>query len=307
MRVTVIGAGAMGCLIGARLREAGDEVTLVSRNPVVRQAVAAQGVVLAEGGVRQSIALPIRAEPGGPSAELVLIMVKADDTPSAAKAARAAVGADTAVLTLQNGLGNVEAILAELPGCRLLAGSTTVGANSHGPGQVEAAGRGATALAPCSAKDLTLAEEIASHLDGAGLNCHAEPDPWPLIWNKVAVNAVINPMAALLGLTNGQLLELGGVEELAGSVLAEVQAVAKSQGVAVATDWHAVRGVLEVTRANRCSMLQDLLAGRPTEIRALNGRVAALGQAAQVAAPVNATLAGLVALAERRRGISAYP
>lgn len=307
MRVTVLGAGAMGCLIGARLREAGDEVTLVSRNPAVREAVAARGVLLAEGGARRSIALPIQADSGGPPAELLLIMVKADDTPSAAKAARAGVGADTAVLTLQNGLGNVEAIRAELPGCRLLAGSTTVGANSQGPGQVEAAGRGSTDVAPCSAQDLTLAEEIASHLDRAGLNCHAEADPWPLIWNKVAVNAVINPIAALLGLTNGQLLELDGVEELAGSVLAEVQAVAKSQGVAVATDWQAVRGVLEVTRANRCSMLQDLLARRPTEIRALNGRVAALAQTAGVGAPVNATLAGLVALAERRGGISAHP
>lgn len=307
MRVTVIGAGAMGCLIGARLGQAGHQVHLVSRNREVRLAVAGRGVILIEDGRRKVLMVPIGEAPLPEAADLVVIMVKATDTRSAAQTARAAVGPDTAVLTLQNGLGNVEAIQAELPGCRLLAGTTTQGANSLGPGEVQAAGHGSSRLAPLAENDMTLAQQVADSLDGAGFSCRADRDPWPLLWNKLAVNAVINPLAALLDLTNGELLALSGVETLAQTVLAEVRSVARSQRVAVTTDWSAVRAVLEATRANRCSMLQDLAASRRTEIQALNGAVVRLGEAGRIATPVNATLTQMVRLAESRHRISANP
>lgn len=305
MRVTVIGAGAMGSLIGGRLFQAGHEVALVSRNRATQEAAARRGLVLIEGESQTVLPLTVGADANQGWADLVLIMVKADDTAEACHTASPAIGPDTAVLTLQNGLGNVEAILAAFPSCHLLAGTTTQGAHTALAGEVVVAGGGHTALAALRPGDRQLAGQIADLLDQAGLATRSVDDPWPLIWNKLAINAVINPLAALLSCTNGELLDLEGTEELATSVLAEVAAVAATQGVSVATDWTAVRAVLEATRANQCSMLQDLRRGHRTEVRSLNGAVARYGEAADISCPVNITLTRMIVLAENARGISA--
>ncbi len=303
MRVTVIGAGAMGGLIGGRLFQAGHEVTLVSRNRATGEAIAGRGLILTEGADQAVLPLAVRSEAGPGAADLVVIMVKADDTAAACRTAVPAVGPDTAVLTLQNGLGNVEAILATLPGCHLLAGTTTQGSRTASAGEVVVAGRGLTELAALQPADADLAVQTAALLDGAGLAARAVSDPWPLIWNKLAINAVINPVAALLGCTNGQLLELAGTEALAHQVLAEVASVAATRGASLATDWPAIQAVLAGTRANQCSMLQDLRRGRRTEIRALNGAVARYGEAAGIWCPVNSTLSSMIVLAEQAMGI----
>lgn len=307
MRVTVIGAGAMGCLIAGRLSRAGHETTLVSRNRATQLAIAESGLVLVEGDQRAALPINVVAEAGPVPADLVVIMVKADDTEGACVTARPAVGSETAVLTLQNGLGNVETISAAFPSCHLLAGTTTQGAFTAGPGQVVVGGSGLSSLAAIRPSDRNLARQVADLFERAGLAARALDDVWPLIWTKLALNSVINPMAALLGVANGALLRLTETKSLAEGVLAEVGAVAASRGVSVAVDWPAVQAVLESTRENRCSMLQDLAAGHRTEIRALNGAVARYGEEAAIPCPVNATLAGMIVLAEQARGIFAKP
>lgn len=293
MKILVYGAGALGSVLGATLARAHD-VTLLARRDHA-EAVNRAGL-LVEGkapGVARVRAVTDLAS--APNVDLVLLTVKAYDTAAAARALRAFVGPSTRVLTLQNGLGNLEVLRASFPAAQVLAGAITVGATMLEPGRVRHAGFGYCKIGSASGnrKD---AEEVARALAADGLPIEAVDDPESEIWAKVVVNAGINPVTAITGLPNGALLEHAWLTELMTSACEEAIEVAKAEGVALPDDdlLYRARKVAEMTAANKSSMLQDVERGKRTEIDAISGEIVRRGRARGVDVPVSATLAALV-------------
>ncbi len=224
-------------------------------------------------------------------AQLALVLVKAWQTERVAEQLLACLAPQGLALNLQNGLGNHETLAAQLGEERVAFGVTTTGANLLGPGQVRAGGEGLISLGAHP----RLAP-LAAALKGAGFRVQEVENVESLAWSKLVINAAINPLTAVLGVRNGELLTRPSARQLLGELAREVAAVAAAQGIELTSDdpVAAAEGVAERTAANRNSMLQDVERGAPTEIEAICGEVLRAGEAAGVPTPLNAAMLKLV-------------
>ena len=303
MKITVAGAGAMGCRFGSALFEAGHEVLLLDGWREHVAAINAAGLTVSseEGSrvVRVPAALfPAAREP----ADLVIMFAKATQTASVAAAAAGAIGPATLVLTLQNGLGNIEALRSYVPEDRLLAGTTTLGTELLGPGHIRALGSGETVLGALGPGSSDHAERTRLTLAAAGLPTRVAADALGVIWAKVAFNCVMNSLCAIASIPVSALGLYGGFDTVASGILGEVAAVAAAEGVTVDTE-----AALRLMKAqfdpaasgsHLASTLQDLMNGRPTEIAHLNGAIASRAAAHGIEAPLNTLITQLVQLLE---------
>lgn len=298
MKIAIIGPGALGCLLGAMLFEAGEDVRLVDYRPDRVELLRRQGLRLRTpaGGDRQ-VAVPIGLPDEAGPADLTIVAVKAYRTKAAALALRLLMAAGGLALTLQNGLGNLEILAAAVGPARLLAGVALLGVTREAEGQIILAGRGPVIIGIPKGSQVSAAERsrVAAALRRAGLDCREELQIELALWEKLLVNVGINPLTALLRVPNGALPELPEAWSLAVAAAREALAVARAAGLELNLDpEERLRQVCTATAANRSSMLQDVLAGRETEIEALNGQVSARGAALGVATPVNELLTRLL-------------
>jgi len=297
MRIVVMGAGSMGCLLGGYLARAEHEVFLVDPDTERTEAIENGGINVE--GVGGDFEVAASAGPiysGDVSPELVLVCVKAYDTAEAASDIAGFLGDDSVVLTLQNGVGNIERLAYTLPRKQLLAGTTSLGANLLGPGRVHHAGEGNTHIGDVYGERSDRAEAIASLFTAARLPAVAADDIHQLVWSKLAVNVGINALTALLRVRNGQILAAEGARKILEPAVSECIAVAEESGVSLDTEavMARVKDVARRTASNRSSMLMDMLGGRRTEIDSINGAVVHRGRELGVAVPVNETLTHLV-------------
>jgi len=297
MRIAVVGPGAMGTLFGGLLARAGHEVWMLGRRPEMAAALARGGIRvegLADFAVRVAGATVLPE--ALPPADLALVTVKAYDTAGAAETVAALAGPPSLVLTLQNGAGNVEALAARLGAERILAGTTAMGATYLGPGRVRLAGAGETVIGypegPPDAAAIRLAETFTS----AGIPTATSARIREAIWRKLIVNCAINAPAALARVPNGALPEAPGLWAVAMAAAREAAVVGEALGYDTppAVAEALVREVCRATAPNLNSMLQDVLAGRPTEVGAINGYVAEQAATQGLSAPANGLLADLV-------------
>lgn len=272
MRIAVFGAGALGSLLGGRLGGTHD-VLLVGRDPHMAT-VAEQGLVLE--GVTEATVHPRTATkaPEDPH-DLVVVTVKAFDTARAAREMVPLLGEGTQVLTLQNGLGNLPALVEQIAPERLIGGTTSHGATYVEPGRVRHAGVGDTTIGAWRADPAT-AEPVAEAFRSAGIEVEVTDRIDAAIWRKVLVNAAINPVTALACVENGALLDDPGLDACLRQLAEEGAAVARAVGLEI-TDEEAVAAaerVADQTAGNRSSMLQDVEAGDRTEVEQINGAIA---------------------------------
>jgi 2-dehydropantoate 2-reductase len=285
MRVHVLGTGAMACLFGARLSRVA-EVTLVGTWKEGIAAIEKNGILLQTAvGVETCAVRAVAAGTPIDSADLVLVLVKSWQTERAAREIPALLAPGGLALTLQNGLGNLEKL-----GPQAHLGVTSAGATLLGPGRVRPGGDGPTYVAA--------PESVANLFRAAGFEAHAV-DPgraMSLAWGKLAVNAGINAVTAILNVPNGELLARPDAQSLMERAAEEAAAVARAKGIALPFEDAAseVRKVAYATASNFSSMLQDILRGAPTEIDAINGAVVREGSLTGVPTPVNETLLRLV-------------
>ncbi len=288
-RVLVAGTGAMACLFGARLARSGRaRVTLAGTWEDGLRALRADGIRLEEADERDEVVrVGVRHlhEPGEP-ADHVLVLVKSHQTAAVAPAVARALGPDGLAVTLQNGLGNRESLEAAVGRGRVGSGVVAVGATLLAPGCVRAT-PGSVALGSGAPR----IEELQALLAAAGFVVAVEKDLDRLVWRKLAVNCAINPLSALAGRLNGELLESAESRETLVKAATEVAAVAAAKGIELGADAGAlVLAVARETGANRSSMLQDLDRGARTEIDAMNGAVVREARALGVPVPVNEAL-----------------
>lgn len=294
MRVAVFGAGAMGSWIGALLTKAGHDVTLVAR-PDHAAIVNAQGLRVSgktEAHVRPK-AVTTAAEAAVP--DFLILSVKAHTTARALLDARPLLGQRTLVLSLQNGLGNLERIAEAADERRTFAAVTTHGVTHVEPGHVRHTGVGYFRVGS-PYNEHARARELAQLFRDAGLDAESNDRILGEVWAKVVINASINPLTAITGLPNGALLEIASLRELMQRVVEECIDVARAEGAPLPDEDLLLRArrVAELTAANKSSMLQDIERGRPTEIDAICGEIVERGLRHGVDTPVNMTLRALV-------------
>jgi 2-dehydropantoate 2-reductase len=306
-KIGIVGPGALGCLYAGLLALAGHDVRLLGRRAEQAEAINRDGIVVErDGEVRRA---PVRAgtDPAalGP-VDLAIVLVKATDTAEAAQSLPVLLAPDAPALSLQNGLGNIEALTEVLGAERVLGGASSQGATTLGVGQIRHAGFGPTSLAEATGAEARgaeatggfseRAEQIAAMLDAAGLNARAYADSRPLIWGKLIANAAINPLGALLNCPNGQTVERPSAKRLFVELAQEAGAVAAALRVELPFKDPAAHAesIARLTFHNRNSMLQDIENGRRTEIDAINGAIARLGFEHGVQTPTNRRIALLI-------------
>ena len=301
MHVAVIGIGAMGCLFGARLSQVA-RVTLVGHWPAQLTALRERGLqLILPDGRSQTIHLACTNDPQTAApADLALILVKSHQTQQAAETAAQLLAPKGVALTLQNGLGNLETLTAVLGQNHANLGITSEGAALLEPGVVRHAGTGHTYVAD-SAETAVPPQEIVALFQAAGFSTSLSANAHGLVWGKLAINAGINPLTAVLQVPNGFLAENELARRLMQQAAAEVAQVAAAQNIQLPFANAAAQAltVAQATAANHSSMRQDLANGRPTEIGAICGAVVDFGRRLGVATPVNAVLQTAVQQAEQ--------
>ncbi|KWZ36627.1 ketopantoate reductase family protein [Burkholderia anthina] len=312
MKIAILGAGAMGSLFGGRLAESGEAVTLIDVNDAHLEAIRRDGLRIDDDRGERRIRTLHAMRPEAANADaaaapdtpfdLLIVFTKSLHTRAALDGVRALLTPDTFVLTLQNGLGNVETVNAFVPIERILVGVTTWPADAAGPAHVRSHGAGAIRMMTADGAVRPFAAAVADALSRAGLACTLDADVWAAIWEKVAFNAALNTMCAATGCTVDQLGHHHDGPRLALAIAAETAAVARAKGIAVdgARIARNVEHAIRDHRGHRPSMLQDVLAGRRTEIDAISGKVVAAARETGVAVPHAETLLALVRLIDAR-------
>jgi len=304
MKTVIIGAGAMGSLFGGLLSRSGEEVWLVDIWKDHIDTLRSRGLSLEEKGETHTVRVNATTDFTSPGkADLVLIFVKAYHTEKAASDALALEKEDTVFLTLQNGLGNEEAICRKVDRKKVILGVTSHGATLLGPGHIRHAGWGKTYLGELDGKVTDRVAQITQRFQNARIETEVSPHIHDLVWEKLLVNVGLNALAALTGLKNGQVLDYPETLRLLEALVSEAVAVARKKGVRVKDNpVDRVKAVLEATRENRCSMGQDFDYKRRTEIDAINGAVVGEAGRLGISVPYNLMITDLVKVIQKRFG-----
>jgi 2-dehydropantoate 2-reductase len=300
MKIAVLGAGAMGSVFGARLAMGGAEVTLLDVNDAHLAAIKENGLSVDLDGVQHSVSLlAMRPEQFAGSVDVVLLFTKIFHTEAALSAVSDALG-NAYVLSLQNGIGNAERIATRVVPEKILLGMTMTPAEFVNPGQVASHGPAETAFYALDGQKRPILEDLVHAMEQGGVAAKADPNIQAAIWEKAAFNCAMNALAALTGATPGAIGHAENGRALASRVAAEAIAVAEATGVAA--DMAKVEALLSHAydhhQLHEPSMLQDIKAGRRTEVDALNGAVASKGAEKGLDVSTNAVLTDLIKLAE---------
>ena len=298
MRIGIAGAGAIGLTFAAALAGVHD-VVLLARRGIVAETILRDGIAVDAGGEVRHVAVRATADAASfADRDAVIVAVKTYATAAALAPLRGVLERHALIATVQNGIDNAAVVREALPDARVIAGSTTQGAVLLGDGRVRAVNRGTTTFA----RDDTstpASDDLAAAFAAAGLDACVGDDVDLLLWRKLVIVAAINPLGALTGSTNGAVVTDADLVALARALAAEAAAVARAEGVDPGDPWAALEAAARATAANRNSMLQDLDAGRPTEIDAISGAIVRRARAREIAVPFTETVLRLVRARER--------
>jgi 2-dehydropantoate 2-reductase len=302
VRICVVGCGAVGSLFAANLTQLDDvEVWAYDLAQEHVEAINRDGLRLS--GVGDVVGRPHATSDANelPACDFGIVATKAMHT-SSAIAATADAFREGCVATVQNGLGNEEAIAEHAE--RVIRGTTFPAGKLLEPGHVQWDVKGDTTFGPFEARPAPAVEieRLADACTRAGMPANAVADARGPQWRKVIFNAATNPIGALTGLTHGRVCEDPALRRLVSGLVDEGKAVAAAQGIELDADPeelidHAAKP--EVAYDHKASMLQDVEAQRTTEIDYLNGGIVRFGEEHGVGTPLNAAIWALVKGVER--------
>ncbi len=302
MRVAIIGPGAMGNLFAYLLsRNHSAEILLLDNNPDRTERIARDGLfvegVSGEHHVRPAISLD--AGTAGP-VDLAILCVKGPDTYEACRGTASLFRPDTPLLTLQNGMGNLEEIERALGPGRALGGTTSMGATVLDLNRIRHAGWGETTVGEADGSRSARLNAVLDLFQGAGLEISHTDNLQGLLWSKLVINVGINALTALTRLHNGELVRHTGTRRVMEQAVEEAVRVSRALGVRLLYDRPVdkVASVCEATAGNVASMLQDVLKENRTEVHQINGAVVRLGKEMEIPTPVNEVLLDLVSTLE---------
>ena len=306
-QVAVVGAGAVGCYYGGMLARAGAPVTLIGR-PAHAEAIARDGLLLETLRFTERVRLAASTEiAAARGAELVLFCVKSNDTEAAARELAPILAGDAVLLSLQNGVDNLERLRQHVHG-PAFAAAVYVAAAMAGPGHVRHTGRGDLVIGALPPDDPLAARpalgQVAGWLRRAGIPCAVSDNVEGELWAKLLINCAYNAISAL---GRARYRRIGASPAALGvmqEAVREVIAVAQAAGVRLPEGdlVEQARRISASMAGATSSTAQDIARGKRTEIDHLNGYVVRRGEALGVATPVNRTLHALVRLLEEAEG-----
>jgi 2-dehydropantoate 2-reductase len=285
----------MGCLFSARLKTAGFDVTLLDYNRERTEHLNRQGICVEGVSGEYTAMVPSMVYEIGDGFDFVLLCVKSNKTRIAAEFLKTRLSDETFIVTLQNGIGNLE-ILQEIFGKhRILGGVTAEGATSLGWGRIRHAGVGATVIGPKGTIGGP-ADKLVSALNKAGFRAETTDNVAGLLWGKLIINAGINALTAVTGLKNGKLPQVTGTNLIMEELVREAEAVAAAKKIKLPYDdpLARVREVCRNTSENISSMLQDVLNKKETEIDFINGAIVMEGEMLGIPTSVNRMITYIV-------------
>ncbi|MGO3741216.1 ketopantoate reductase family protein [Kerstersia sp.] len=300
MKICVLGAGALGSVIGGALARAGEEVWLLSRSAAHVEAVRREGLRMHEGARCDTVAgihaTSLAAEVG--VVDVLIVLVKSFDTVAALQAAACVVGPETVVMSLQNGLGHEE-VLARLVGReKVIAGKTYVGGVMLAPGEVQAGIAGKeTLIGELDGSSSGRVTALAGAFNRAGLATTASRNIMAVIWDKLLINVATGAVSGITRLPYGQLYAVPEIEAIAIEAVSEAMDVARAQGLRLSIENARQAWLMAAEGLGaefKTSMLQSLEKHSRTEIDYVNGAVVRLGQALGLDTPVNRTLVACI-------------
>ena len=291
MNIVIVGAGAIGSLFGGFLSKR-NNVLLIGRTPHV-QAIKKNGLkitgktklnikISAEDSIKKTKFFP----------ELLILTVKSFDTENAIKEAKPLISKDTLVLSLQNGLDNIDKIKKYVDTQKVIAGVTTHGALFSKPGYIKHTGRGSTILGELNGDKTSRIDKIVKIFNQAGIETVASKNIIKEIWIKAIINSSINPLSAIFHCKNGYLLKNPILEKTLEKICEESTGIANAEGVDVSYERSIkkTKEVIEATSENYSSMFQSIKKDGKTEIGSINGRLVEVGKKNDVGAPLNEAL-----------------
>ena len=307
-RIAVVGAGAVGCYFGGMLARAGAPVTLIGRAPRI-EAINRDGLFIDSIHFKESVSVSASTELAAVrDTDLVLFSVKTVDTESVAKLLAPYLAPDTLVVSLQNGVDNVERI-DFAAGIQAIPAVVYIAVEMVGPGRVKHSGRGDLIIGdPSPNHDASKSDlaKIATTFTRAGVPCRISENITAELWEKLIMNCAYNALSALSRAKYGRIARDPGTIEVMKRVINEAVAVGCAAGVTLSAD-KVFAAVLklgsEAMPEAISSTAQDIARGKPTEIDSLNGFLVRRGAETGVPTPVNQTLYSLVKLLEQASSV----
>ncbi len=303
MKIYMIGAGAMGGVYGGLLTRAGYDVTLIDIRKDHIEKIRNDGLTVE--GVRGTHVIRISSSTeasGLPPGDLAIIFTDANSTAEAARTAKGLLKPDGFALTLQNGIGNVEALVAELGNERVIAGVSMNSAAAPALGRSAYTHNGMTSIGELDGKDTARIRQVADMLNKAEIPTEIVPDPMAHVRGKFVHNCAVNALAAISGLRSGEMWRTPEMNALQEKVIDEILAVVKAKGWTL-PEKDPRKKIRDHTRVrfNKPSMLQHVEKGQRTEIDALNGAIVREAKALGIPVPYNEAIVAFIKGLEKSR------
>jgi 2-dehydropantoate 2-reductase len=307
--VAIMGAGAMGGIVGAALMDGGAEVSFVDTSQAVLAAVRQDGLRIKRGENERVVSVAATDDPSSiGEVDAVLFFVKCYHTAAAAELAGPLVGPATTIVSLQNGWGNGDVLQEAFPAQPLVVGITYHSGTVQAPGQIHHTNLtdAPVYLGPYLGDDLSAAERFAACLRAGGLSPTVTPEIRTEIWKKLVLNSATLPTSALTRHTAGALGSDPDTRGLVTALATETVATAQAAGYDIDIDERlsSIFSILEGAGHGKASMLQDIEAGRRTEIGVVNAAVVKAAAEHGVEAPLNQAMVALVRGYERATAIA---
>lgn len=296
MKVTIVGTGAIGSIFGTVLQNAGQEVTFIEIKKDYIKQIKENGLHIDYGQGEKVIPVKItdNIEDGG-TPDLILMTVKSYDNVQAAKDCLKVIGPNTTVLTMQNGVGNVETYSEIINKKQIIAGTTTFGSTVIKPGYVKAS-IGEIHIGEIDGGITDRIKKVAKDLEIGGFEVGISSNVTSLIWTKLLVNVGINAIGSLTLRLNGEVADIAPAAAVQKMLVDEGSKVAEGLGIKFDVDdiHEYVKQICHATATNKASMYQDIERGSVTEVLAMNGAIAREGKKLGIPTPVNEVITNLI-------------
>ncbi|MDD5060482.1 MAG: 2-dehydropantoate 2-reductase [Candidatus Omnitrophica bacterium] len=307
MKIAIVGPGAIGCLFAAFLTKSKEDVWLLDKSKENAAKLNESGISVdgLNGSWQVKVKTTANISDIGKT-DLVLICVKSFNTKKACEQIGPLLNNNTKILTLQNGIGNIE-IISEIAGeNRVIAGVTNEGATLIEPGKIRHAGKGETIIGTIDGKTPVEMRAIREAFNKAGFETKMSRDIKSLLWSKLIINVGINALSAITRLPNGKLIQFEGTKRILRDAVTEATRIVKRKRIKLIFDdpLAKVEAVCESTSSNLSSMLQDVLRKKRTEVDFINGVIVRLGQELGIDVRTNKFLLDLVNTIEQTYKIS---
>ncbi len=297
MKIVIVGPGALGLLLAANLARTKNEIWILDKDAARAKKIAEDGIKTENGNAASRLKVNAASDAKEINeAGLIIICVKCYNTEEALKNVKTIIGENTYVMSLQNGLGNLQLISELVDNDRIIGGVTYHGATLINDMTVRHTGKGETIIGQENGKVLGEIRDVAAILTKAGFPAKITKDINSAIWSKLVINVGINALSAITRLKNGALVENEYTREIMRRAVAEAVKVAKKKRARLTYDdpIQKVEAVCKATAGNLSSMLQDVLSGELTEIDYMNGAIVRQAKSLSIKTPTNEMLVELV-------------